>query len=84
MHPGIERRGETFSWWDLVWLSDADTWDDTQIGVTTCTKWHTRVVVSDGILSCDCGSDEEDSSKMVIETIYQRQVNLDNGLKNLL
>ena len=33
MHPGIERRGgTTFSWWNLVWLSDIDAWDDTQRG----------------------------------------------------
>ena len=71
MHPGIERWGETYSWWNSVWLSDADTWDDTRMEVTTGTNWHMSVVVYNSIHSCDCGSDEEDSSKMVIETIYQ-------------
>ena len=62
MHPGINRRGE----WNLVWSSDTYAWDDTWVEVTTCTKWYTSDVESDGILSCDCGSDNDNSSEMVI------------------
>ena len=32
---GMKEGGETFSWKNLVWLSDTDAWDDTQRGDIT-------------------------------------------------
>ena len=28
----LREGGETFLWWNLVWLSDTDAWDDTHRG----------------------------------------------------
>ena len=43
------REGETFSWWNLTWLS-TDVWDDIANGHNK----HTSSINGDVILSCDC------------------------------
>ena len=52
-------------WWNVVWLSDKDSWDDTQRDVTSYKIWHMIDVECDSILSCDC-SYNEDSSKCLL------------------
>ena len=63
--------GKTFSWQNLVQLSDANAWDDTcmgcHIGIGIGTQ---RMVICHSILSCNCSADE-DSSEKVKEEIYQ-------------
>ena len=44
MHSVIENEGKTFSWHNLVWLSDTDTWDDTQRGCHIIVQIGTRVM----------------------------------------
>ena len=38
----------------------------TQVRVTTCLNWHMSDVECNGILSCDCGTDNGDSPKRLL------------------
>ena len=59
----LREGGETFLWWNLVWLSDTDAWDDTQGDVYIMAGSGTLLMLNViCIFSCDC-SDDEDSSK---------------------
>ena len=47
-------------------------------------NWYMSDVECNGILSHDCGADDEDSPKKVIENIQYRQVEPDNGFKKFI
>ena len=57
----------------------------TQVRVITCLNWHTSDIECNGILSCDCGTDNRDSPKKVTETIsiYKSYIKTIDTILNL-
>ena len=53
------------------------------MGATTCTNWHMSDVECDGILSCDCGADDEDSPKRLFRLSITNKLNQIMVLRNL-
>ena len=45
MHPGNERRGKTFLWWNVVRLSDINAWNDTCRGCHIVVRIGTQMML---------------------------------------
>ena len=55
----------------------------TQVIVKTCLNWHTSDVECDGILSCDCGTDNGDSQKRLLRLSSTDKLNHITVSRNL-
>ena len=53
------------------------------MGATICTNWHTSDVEYDGVLSCDCGADDEDSPKGLLRLSSTDKLNQITVSRNL-